>query len=159
MAAGVRVVVLCGSRPCSVIARLLRLDPGRLHRIARGRQLSLHPHRQRVGRTTEHIQPQPGQPLPDLRQRKHAVHIRIHPHDHAARKPRRLLAPRGTPLPIVKRLHAEVVGLLKQPAVRYRLLGYGAEPVGNTPEEFRAFIEAEIAKWGKIIRAAGLTAS
>ena len=70
-----------------------------------------------------------------------------------------LLAPRGTPRPIVKRLHAEVVALLQQPAVKERLLADGAEPVGNTPEEFRAFIEAEIVKWGKIIRAAGLTAS
>jgi tripartite-type tricarboxylate transporter receptor subunit TctC len=70
-----------------------------------------------------------------------------------------LLAPRGTPRPIVKRLHAEVVALLQQPAVKDRLLADGAEPVGNTPEEFRAFIEAEIAKWGKIIKAAGLTAS
>ena len=57
------------------------------------------------------------------------------------------------------RLHEEVVALLRQPSIREKLLAEGAEPVGNMPEQFRAFIEAEIAKWDKIIRAAGLTAS
>jgi len=70
-----------------------------------------------------------------------------------------LLAPKGTPRPIVMKLHQEVVALLQQPATRERLLAEGAEPVGTTPDQFRAFIDAEIAKWGKIIRAAGLTAS
>ena len=70
-----------------------------------------------------------------------------------------LLAPKGTPRPIVMKLHQEVVALLQQPAIRERLLAEGAEPVGNTPDQFRAFIDAEIAKWGKIIRGAGLTAS
>ena len=70
-----------------------------------------------------------------------------------------LLAPKGTPRPIVMKLHQEVVALLQQPATKERLLAEGAEPVGNTPDQFRAFIDAEIAKWGKIIRAAGLTAS
>lgn len=70
-----------------------------------------------------------------------------------------LLAPKGTPRPIVMKLHQEVVALLQQPATRERLLAEGAEPVGNTPDQFRAFIDAEIAKWGKIIRAAGLTAN
>ena len=57
------------------------------------------------------------------------------------------------------RLHEEVVALLRQPLIREKLLAEGAGPVGNTPEQFRAFIEAGIAKWGKIIRAAGLTTS
>ena len=70
-----------------------------------------------------------------------------------------LVAPGGTPRPVVMRLHEEVVALLRQPSIREKLLAEGAEPVGNTPEQFRAFIETEIAKWGKIIRAAGLTAS
>ena len=61
--------------------------------------------------------------------------------------------------PIVMKLHQEVVALLQQPAIRERLLAEGAEPVGNTPDQFRTFIDAEIAKWGKIIRGAGLTAS
>jgi tripartite-type tricarboxylate transporter receptor subunit TctC len=40
--------------------------------------------------------------------------------------------------------------------VRERLTGDGAEPVGSTPEQFAAFIRAEMAKWNKVIRAAGL---
>ena len=70
-----------------------------------------------------------------------------------------LLAPKGTPRPIVMKLHQEVVALLQQPATRERLLAEGAEPVGNTPDQFRAFIDAEIAKWGRIIRGAGLQGS
>jgi tripartite-type tricarboxylate transporter receptor subunit TctC len=69
-----------------------------------------------------------------------------------------LLAPKGTPRPIILKLHDEVVALLLQPAVKDKLLADGAEPVGNTPEEFGAFIQAEINKWGKVIRAAGLKA-
>jgi tripartite-type tricarboxylate transporter receptor subunit TctC len=70
-----------------------------------------------------------------------------------------LLAPKGTPRPIVMKLHQEVVALLQQPATRERLLAEGAEPVGNTPDQFRAFIDAEIAKWGRIIRGAGVQGS
>ena len=69
-----------------------------------------------------------------------------------------LLAPKGTPRAIVNKLHDEVVAFLKQPATRDRLLSEGAEPVGNTPEQFGAFIQSEINKWGKVIRTAGLKA-
>lgn len=69
-----------------------------------------------------------------------------------------LLAPKATPRPIIMKLHDEVVAMLKLPAVRDRLLAEGAEPVGNTPEQFGAFIQAEIDKWGKVIRTAGLKA-
>jgi hypothetical protein len=61
---------------------------------------------------------------------------------------------------LVRVVRGEVGGDgVQQPAIRERLLVEGAEPVGNTPDQFRAFIDAEIAKWGKIIRGAGLTAS
>ena len=56
------------------------------------------------------------------------------------------------------KLNAETVSILKLPDVRERLLADGAEPVGNTPEEFGAFIKAEIDKWGRVIKAAGLRA-
>jgi tripartite-type tricarboxylate transporter receptor subunit TctC len=69
-----------------------------------------------------------------------------------------LLAPKGTPRPVIMKLHDEVVALLQQPAIKDKLLADGAEPVGNTPEQFGAFIQAEINKWGKVIRAAGLKA-
>jgi tripartite-type tricarboxylate transporter receptor subunit TctC len=65
-------------------------------------------------------------------------------------------APARTPRPIIDRLHAELVRALKAPDVRERLQGLGADPVGNTPEQYTAFMQNEIAKWTKVIRAAGI---
>jgi tripartite-type tricarboxylate transporter receptor subunit TctC len=67
-----------------------------------------------------------------------------------------VLAPAGTPRPIVTRLHGEIVRALRAPDVRERLAADGAEPVGSSPEEFAAFIRAEIAKWAKVAKAAGI---
>ena len=66
-----------------------------------------------------------------------------------------LYAPAGTPVDIVNRLNAEVVKILKQPSVREQLMAQGAEPVGDTPEEFSRFTLAEISKWAKIIKISG----
>ena len=66
-----------------------------------------------------------------------------------------LYAPAGTPADIINRLHAEVVKILKQPSVREQLMAQGAEPVGDTPEEFSRFTLAEISKWAKIIKISG----
>jgi tripartite-type tricarboxylate transporter receptor subunit TctC len=68
-----------------------------------------------------------------------------------------VLAPAKTPPAIVKKLNAEIVAVLKQPEVRDRIAKDGAEPVGSTPEEFGAYMRSEIAKWGKVIRAAKIT--
>ena len=65
-------------------------------------------------------------------------------------------APARTPRPIIDRLHTEIVRALKSPEVRDRLQGLGADPVGNTPEQYSAFIQSEIAKWDKVIKAAGI---
>jgi tripartite-type tricarboxylate transporter receptor subunit TctC len=65
-------------------------------------------------------------------------------------------APAKTPRPIVERLHTEIVRALQSPDVREKLQGLGADPVGNTPEQYAAFIQSEIAKWGKVIKAAGI---
>lgn len=67
-----------------------------------------------------------------------------------------LLAPAGTPREIIAKLNAGVVRTLQDPAVRKSFLASGAEPVGNTPEEFAAVIRADMAKWSKVIKAAGL---
>jgi len=67
-----------------------------------------------------------------------------------------LLAPARTPPDVVKRLHAEMVHLLQLPDVKSRLAGDGAEPVGDTPEQFTQFIRAETVKWAKVARDAGL---
>ena len=69
-----------------------------------------------------------------------------------------LLAPAGTPRPVVTALHAELVKIIAVAETRERLLAQGFEPVGSTPEEFAAYIKAEIAKWGKVIKAAGIKA-
>ena len=67
-----------------------------------------------------------------------------------------LFAPAKTPPEIVARLHAETANALASPEVREKLLAQGAEPIGSSPEEFRAYIRAEIDKWGKVVRASGL---
>jgi tripartite-type tricarboxylate transporter receptor subunit TctC len=67
-------------------------------------------------------------------------------------------APAKTPRAIVERLNSEIVRAVKSPDLRDRLLAAGAEPVGSTPEEYTAFVQKEIAKWGKVIAAAGIKA-
>ena len=64
-----------------------------------------------------------------------------------------ILAPAGTPKPIIDRLNAEIVKALKDPAVQARLTDY--EIFGSTPEEFGTFIRKEIDKTAKIIEASG----
>jgi tripartite-type tricarboxylate transporter receptor subunit TctC len=65
-------------------------------------------------------------------------------------------APARTPRPIVERLHGEFVRALNSPDLSERIKGMGADPVGNTPEQYTAFVQNEIAKWGKVIKAAGI---
>ena len=67
-------------------------------------------------------------------------------------------APAKTPQPILERLHSETVRALNSPDVRERLVGLGADPVGNSRQEYAAFIQNEIAKWAKVIKAAGIKA-
>jgi len=66
-----------------------------------------------------------------------------------------VLAPAGTPKPIITRLHGELVKILKQPDVVQRLDGLGFEIVGSTPEQFGAYIKSEIRKWEKVVKASG----
>lgn len=67
-----------------------------------------------------------------------------------------LVAPAGTPMPIVDKLSAETQRILKLPDVAERLSALGAEPVGDRPEQFAAFIKSEIAKWAKVIKDANV---
>jgi tripartite-type tricarboxylate transporter receptor subunit TctC len=64
----------------------------------------------------------------------------------------------GTAEPVLRKVHLEAVKALNAPEVRDRLVAQGANPVGNTPEEFAAFIRAESARWGKVVRDAGIRA-
>ena len=67
-----------------------------------------------------------------------------------------IVAPAGTSVAIVRRLHDEVVKVLAMPEVRETLAKAGAEPVGSTPEQFGEFIRAETLKWGAAVRRAGI---
>jgi tripartite-type tricarboxylate transporter receptor subunit TctC len=64
----------------------------------------------------------------------------------------------GTPEAAINRLQQEVAAALRQPDVAERAATLGLDPVGSTPAEFAAFQRAEIAKWGGVIRAAGIKA-
>jgi tripartite-type tricarboxylate transporter receptor subunit TctC len=69
-----------------------------------------------------------------------------------------LLAPAGTSREIVMRLNSEVSRALREPDARERLYSISATPMDNTPEEFAAYINAEIAKWSKVVKTAGIRA-
>jgi tripartite-type tricarboxylate transporter receptor subunit TctC len=65
-----------------------------------------------------------------------------------------LLAPAGAPQPIVRQVSEDVARIVRLDDVKARLEAMGTIPVGSAPAEFDAFINAETAKWGKVIRAA-----
>jgi tripartite-type tricarboxylate transporter receptor subunit TctC len=67
-----------------------------------------------------------------------------------------LFAPAGTPRPAIDAVRGALVKALADPTVKANLAGQGAEPVGNTPEEHDAFNKAEIAKWIRVAREAGI---
>ena len=66
-----------------------------------------------------------------------------------------VIGPAKMPMPIVTRLHDELVKILRQPEVRERIIADGGEPVGNSPEEFRQFMLADLAKWAKLVKESG----
>lgn len=63
-----------------------------------------------------------------------------------------LVVPAATPRAIVQRIYADSAKVLAMPDVRERLVGLGLEVVGSTPEQFDAFVRAEIAKWAKVVK-------
>lgn len=67
-----------------------------------------------------------------------------------------LLAPVATPKPIVDKLNASIVEIIKQPDVQAKIIELGAVPVPETSAEFGAFIEAETLKWAKVIKEANI---
>ncbi len=67
-----------------------------------------------------------------------------------------VVAPKGTPRPIIERLNAEIRAALGNPDIRARALGAGTEPFTNTPEEFAAMIRDETKKWAQVIKAGGI---
>src|SRR5690606_4815646 len=66
-----------------------------------------------------------------------------------------LVAPAGTPKEIAEKTQQAIAKAWARPDVRDKLLGQGAEPVANTPAEFAKYIDSEIAKWAKVVKASG----
>ena len=69
-----------------------------------------------------------------------------------------LLAPAGTPRPIINRLHAELVKVIKSPESLERLAGVGAMAVANTPEQFAEANRLDVEKWAKVVKEHGIKA-
>jgi tripartite-type tricarboxylate transporter receptor subunit TctC len=66
--------------------------------------------------------------------------------------------PRGTPRPIVDKLAADMIAVMRMPEVRERMAGMGSTIVASRPEEFRAFLEKEIQQWAEAVRISGAKA-
>ena len=69
-----------------------------------------------------------------------------------------VLAPAGTPRPIIQRLNTELTKMMRAPDIKERLAGMGTDPLTSTPEELGAYIKQEMARWGDVIRKANLHA-
>jgi len=69
-----------------------------------------------------------------------------------------VLAPAGTPAPIVAKINADVNKWLQSPEAREQMLAQGANAAGGTPEQFAAHIRAETEKWAKVVKASGAKA-
>jgi tripartite-type tricarboxylate transporter receptor subunit TctC len=67
-----------------------------------------------------------------------------------------VLAPPKTPPETLKRLQADIAKVLATPELKERIAQVGAEPVGNTPEQFAKLMDAEYEKWSRVAKAAGV---
>jgi tripartite-type tricarboxylate transporter receptor subunit TctC len=67
-----------------------------------------------------------------------------------------LIAPGGTPKALIDKINKDVVAIIRAPELRDKLAAQLMEPVGSTPEEFRARIDGEIARWAPVIKAANV---
>ncbi|KPU97539.1 ABC transporter substrate-binding protein [Variovorax paradoxus] len=68
-----------------------------------------------------------------------------------------IVAPAGTPAPVVERLSQEIAKVIAQPALRQKLENDGFEPGSSTPAQLAAYIRSESERWGQVIRASGAT--
>lgn len=68
-----------------------------------------------------------------------------------------MVAPAKTPAPVIAALNKQVVAAINEPAVKQKLIDFGVEPVGNTPEQFQALIQSESTRWHKLIKDLNIT--
>ena len=66
-----------------------------------------------------------------------------------------VMAPKGTPQPIIAKLNQDINKLLNEPAFRKRLIDIGVEPMGGTPQDFAKYLDVELKKWGEVVRVSG----
>jgi len=66
-----------------------------------------------------------------------------------------VFAPAGVPPAIVARLNTEIVKIINMPDVQKKIIELGAEPVGDTSEQFNAFVKTEVVKWGDVVKKSG----
>jgi tripartite-type tricarboxylate transporter receptor subunit TctC len=69
-----------------------------------------------------------------------------------------IVAPAGTPAPIVARLHKEISGMLDQPEIQKQIASDGSEITRMSPSEFATYMDNEMAKWGRVVKQAGIKA-
>jgi len=69
-----------------------------------------------------------------------------------------LMAPAGTPKPIIQKISADVAKIIAMPEVRERILAQASVPISTTPEEYAAFIQSEIKKWSEVVKLANMQA-
>jgi tripartite-type tricarboxylate transporter receptor subunit TctC len=67
-----------------------------------------------------------------------------------------MLAPARTPDPIIRQLNAEVAKVMTRADIKEKLVAAGTDAMSTSPEQFAAIIQADMAKWGKVIREAGI---
>ena len=65
------------------------------------------------------------------------------------------MAPAGTPRPLIDKIHADLLAIVKRPDFRERIVADGVDPIGSTPEEFAAEIKTDLGVWGRIVKASG----
>jgi tripartite-type tricarboxylate transporter receptor subunit TctC len=69
-----------------------------------------------------------------------------------------VFAPPKLPQPLLTRIHSEIIKVLHEPKIQEAIFNQGAEPVGNSPEEFRKYLLADMEKWKKVVKASGAKA-
>jgi tripartite-type tricarboxylate transporter receptor subunit TctC len=69
-----------------------------------------------------------------------------------------MVAPRGTPRAVIERLNSEIAATIKSPEARERLAAQGYEPEASTPQHLSDMLKSELVRYGKLVKAVGMTA-